>query len=68
MEQMNLGKTPLNSGDSFNLYVNPATASVRHGTEANPDERSEACTESTNNVEPKRSSSSERITSATKYE
>jgi len=42
MAQMELAKTSLNSGDSFILFVNPATVFVWHGIKANPDERSKA--------------------------
>lgn len=42
MTQMELTKSSLNSGDSFILFVNPATVFVWHGTEANPDERAKA--------------------------
>ena len=42
MQQMELTKSSLNSGDSFILFINPATVFVWHGTEANPDERSKA--------------------------
>ena len=42
MQQMELTKTSLNSGDSFILFINPWTVYVWHGQQANPDERSKA--------------------------
>ena len=42
MQQMELSKSSLNSGDSFILFVNPSTVFVWNGQQSNPDERAKA--------------------------